>query len=278
MSTSEPPLDSQSSGAVSPQPAAPQPASSQPAAQPVSARPVASQSVGVLPRRQGVSKLWVVAAGLIGLVVGVAATFGVTLVMAQTESAKPATIDPVELNSNQWFAEGDTLPKGVAEPGSEFALGSSAKVLVGAANGTQSVAAITVNSVEAIGEKDAELLKSVQPALAGQTLFEISYTVEYVSGDPLAGVQLGDAIYPVDAEGAQLLRVPVSGWKKCGASALPATIDASADGQTKAAPATMCAVAASPEGGAAVTGALFAQAGGPYSLAAKGQLTWLAAN
>lgn len=225
--------------------------------------------------RSGVSKIWVILALVVGLAVGAAATVGVTLLMQSGAAASAASTSEVALSSTSWFAEGDELPKGATEPGSNLAMGKSAKVLVGAANGGQSVANITVTAVSALDTKDSDLLKSAQPALAGQKLFRIDYTVEFVSGEPLAGMLIGDALYPVDAEAAQLLRVPVVGWKSCGEAALPASIDASTDGATPGEPAAMCAVAASPEGGADVVGAQFAQAGGPYSLAAKGQLTWL---
>lgn len=244
-------------------------------ARPVSAR-AASAQFGVAPqRRTGVSKLWVVAALLIGLVVGVAGSFAVSLFMSTPEKAPAAEVPESRLDLNLWFADGDKLPKSATEPGSTLKLGDTANVLVGASNGTQSVAALTVESVDALNEQDSKTLQSAQPALAGQSLFRINYTVQYVSGDPLAGLRLGEAVYPVDAEGKQLLRVPVSGWKKCGEAALPAKVDAVTEGAEIPAAVKMCAVAASPAGAAPVVGALFAQAGGPYSLESSGQLTWL---
>jgi hypothetical protein len=229
-------------------------------------------------RNRGASKLWIAGALVVGIALGAAGAVGVNLVLRNTAPAPPTTPDDVALSATTWFTESDTLPSSATEPGASLVLGKAAKVLVGSETGNQSVAKITVNAVAALDAKDSDLLKSAQPALAGQKLFRIDYTVEYVSGDPLAGMMIGDAIYPIDTEGAQLLRVPVAGWKKCGEPALPATIDDSADGATPAAPAAMCAVASSPDGGADVVGALFAQAGGPYSFEAKGQLTWLPAN
>lgn len=229
-------------------------------------------------RARGVSKFWVAFALIIGLAVGAAGAVGVNLLLQNSATSPSANIDEVSLSATTWFTENDKLPKAASEPGASFALGDTATVLVGSVTGGQSVAKITVDSIAALDAKDSDLLKSAQPALAGQKLFRIDYTVEFVSGDPLAGMLIGDAIYPVDAEGAQLLRVPVAGWKKCGQPALPATIDASEDGATPAAPAAMCAVASSPDGGADVVGSLFAQAGGPYSFEAKGQLSWLPAN
>lgn len=229
-------------------------------------------------RTRGVSKFWVAFALIIGLAVGAAGAVGVNLLMQNSATSSSASIDEVPLSATTWFTEGDTLPSSATEPGASLALGDSATVLVGSVTGGQSVATITVDAVAALDAKDSDLLKSAQPALAGQKLYRIDYTVEYVSGEPLAGMLIGDAIFPIDAEGAQLLRVPVAGWKKCGEPALPAAIDASADGATPAAPASMCAVVSSPDGGADVVGAVFAQAGGPYSFEAKGQLSWLPAN
>lgn len=227
--------------------------------------------------KSGVSKLWVAGALVVGLAVGAAGAVAVGVLTKSNTQALPAEPNVVSLSSTNWFAEGDELPTGAVAPGADIVLGKSATVLVGSVSGGQSVAKITVTAVAAFDAKDDELLKSAQPALAGQRLYRIDYTVEYVSGDPLAGMRIGDAIYPVDAEGAPLLRVPVSGWKKCGEAALPTTVDESADGATPVEPAAMCAVAASPDGGADVVGAQFAQAGGPYSIESTGQITWLPA-
>lgn len=238
-------------------------------------QPISSAvSAGKQPKR-GVSLVWVFVALAAGLVVGAAAVFGVNVYQQATAAAQPKTVEDAPLAAGQWWAADDELPKGTVQPGSQLKLGETAKVVLGTANGDHSVADITVDSVTALDEKDVRLLNSAQPALAGQKLFRIDYRVKYVSGKPLAGVLVGDAIYPVDAEGAKLLRVPVSGWKTCGATALPAEVDGS--DETPAAEVAMCSVAGSPDGGAAVVGALFAQSGGPYSFADKAQLTWLPA-
>lgn len=236
--------------------------------------------VGAQPARRGrrgVSRLWVIGALVFGLIVGAGATFGATTLL---ESMTPVEQDAAEvspLSASQWFADDATLPEAATPPGSDLALGDAATVLIGSVNGGVSLATITVDAVTELDAAETELLKSVQPALAGQKLFRIVYTVEFVSGDPLAGVIIGDAIHPVDNLSAELLRVPVTGWNVCGEAALPAEIDESGDGETAAVPVQMCAVAGSPEGGADVVGAFFAQPGGPYSLTAKGQVTWLPA-
>lgn len=230
--------------------------------------------VSAEPKR-GVSLVWVFVALAAGLVVGAAAVFGVNAYQQASAAKQPKPVDDMPLASGQWWSSDDALPQGAVEPGSRLTLGTAAKVVLGAASGDRTVATVTIDSVTALDEKDIKLLNSAQPALAGQKLFRIDYRVKYVSGDPLAGMLIGDAIFPVDAEGAKLLRVPVSGWKTCGATALPVEVDGS--DETPAAEVAMCSVAGSPDGGAGVVGALFAQSGGPYSFADKGQLTWLPA-
>jgi hypothetical protein len=228
-------------------------------------------------RRRGVSRAWVFISLLIGLVVGAGATFGTLTFIDATTPAEPVVVEDAALSASQWFTEGETLPDGVTAPGTQLALGDEATVLVGTLNGNVSEAKITVTSVTELNETETELLKSVQPALVGQKLYRINYTVTFVSGDPLAGVLIGDAISPVDAEGAELLRVPVSGWQTCGETALPAVVDVVPQDASTTMPVEMCAVASSPESGADVAGAIFSQAGGPYSFANKGQITWLPA-
>lgn len=227
------------------------------------------------PRKSGVGRGWIAGALVVGLVVGAAATFGVMTLLPALSGAQ--TGEPVEsaLAETSWFAEGDELPASATEPGSRLTIGDSATVLIGSGSGGESVAALTVAAIAELNSEEADFLKSVQPALTGQRLYRIDYTVRFISGDPLAGVRIGGALAPVDAEGAELLRVPVSGWKTCGDAVLPTEVDAVAEGETEPAAVTMCAVAASPEGGADVVGARFAQPGGPYSSANKGQLTWL---
>lgn len=228
-----------------------------------------------MPKTKAVSLVWVFVALAAGLVVGAGGMFAVNMYQQATVAAQPEIIDDVPLAAGQWWPADKELPKGAAESGSRLALGQTAKVVLGSAAGETSVANITIDSVSALSEKETKLLNSAQPALAGQKLFRIDYRVKHLTGKPLAGMLIGDAIFPVNAEGAKLLRVPVSGWQTCGAAALPAKVDGT--DETAAVEVPMCSVAGSPEGGADVVGALFSQTGGPYSLNDKGQLTWLPA-
>ena len=237
--------------------------------------PESGQVSAARSRRAGMSRGWVAGALVFGLLLGAAGTLGAMLLLPSLTGAQPSEPTESALAASQWFAEDESLPEGVIEPGTRLKIGDAATVLLGTETGERSVATITVTAVTPLDTEDAEFLKSVQPALTGQRLFRIDYTVQAVSGDSLAGIRLGDAIAPVDAEGAELLRVPISGWKSCGDAVVPAEADVVPEGSTEPAPIALCAVAASPEGGAEVAGALFAQPGGPYSVAAKGQLTWL---
>jgi len=235
----------------------------------------ASEQRGAPKTRSGVSRAWVFVALVIGLLVGSGATFGTLALLDANNPDQPVVIEDAALNTSQWFTDDDVFPENATLPGTRLAFGEEATVLIGTLSGSVSLATITVTSVTALTEIESELLKSAQPALTGQTLYSTKYTVTFVSGDPLAGVMIGDAMYPVDSEGAELLRVPVSGWKTCGEVALPAEIDAVLEDSAETASVEMCSVAAAPEGGAQVVGAIFAQAGGPYSLSNKGQIIWL---
>lgn len=226
-------------------------------------------------KRAGVAPGWIAGALVAGLVVGAAATWGVMTFFPSLTGAQPVPMAESALAASAWFGEDEQLPSSVTEPGTQLTLGDPATVLIGGEAQARSVASITVTTIAALSSEDEAFLKSVQPALAGQRLYRVEYSVQYQSGDPLAGVRVGDALAPVDAEGAELLRVPVSGWKSCGDAVLPAEVDLIAEGESEPTAVLMCAVAASPEGAADVAGARFSQPGGPYSVAAKGQLTWL---
>ena len=253
-------------GAPQQSPAMPQPKPAVPPTAP--ARPAKQQ-------RGKTSPLVVTLSLLAGIVIGVLGSLGVGVLIQAMTPPEPVVVQKVALGSADWFAEDAKLPKSVTAPATDLKIGETAKVLVGLATGNTAVAKITVDGVTELTEKQAKLLLTAQPALAGQKLFRIDYTVAYVSGEPLAGLQIGEAIYPITADGAQQLRVPVTGWKICGETALPAEVDANAETGAKAEPVKMCSVAAAPEAGAPVAGALFAQAGGPYSFADEGELSWL---
>lgn len=225
--------------------------------------------------KRTIAPYWAVITLTIGIALGAGGAFVYSFFVTQQNAAAEAAAEERELNTNVWFTDDDTLPESATAPGSKLAIGEEATVLVQSSLGKTSVATVTVESIEVFDEADTKLLRNAQPALLGQSLYRINYLVAYQSGEALAGVRFGDAIFPTDDKGNQLLQVPVNGFESCGTAALPDTIDANDEQGTKAQPAKMCAVAASPEGAAPVAGAFFAQPGGPYALAIKGQITWL---
>lgn len=217
--------------------------------------------------------LWISLSIVFGIFLGAGGMFGwMTLQQLARDAeiaAEEAKLQPVALDGELWFDEADTLPSTATPPGSTLTLGQAANILVSSAENTRAVVSVAVESIAPLSAEQTELLRSLQPALAGQTLYRIDILVTPPSDDDLVGLRIGDGITPITAEGERMMRVPVEGWNACGNVAIPA-----APADNPQAPRALCVVGAAPEG-SMVVGAQFAQPGGPYSVTIDGQVTWL---
>lgn len=192
---------------------------------------------------------------------------------AETEDAPPEEKPrPVALDGALWFGDDEELPLAATPPGTTLQLAQTATILVAPVGTQPALITLTVDRVEALSAEHTTLLHSLQPALAGQDLYRIDYTVSAEVLEALAGLRIGDAITPLAADGSRMLRVPVDGWNVCGNPAAP-PLESLVKGQ----PVAMCAVAAAPTG-TVITGAMFSQAGGPYSVTIDGQVSWMPAS
>lgn len=222
-------------------------------------------------RRSRLTPLWVTLALLIGAGLGVGGTLAAQLLLAAPAETEAEPPRPIALDGQLWFDQEDVLPSSATPPGSRLTLGERATILVSPVQRVPQLVDVSVEAVALLTPEQTELLRSLQPALEGQTLYRIDFTVTPPPDVDLTGVPFGEAITPITADGVRMLRVPVEGWKVCGNASLPA---APADNPTG--PRSMCVVGAAPPA-STIAGAEFSQPGGPYSVTIDGQVTWLPA-